>query len=503
MSVPLYLVETLRALERKAQNVLPPRTLMQRAGFAAARLIVERAPSRNSRILILAGPGNNGGDGFEAAVHLKLAGYPVHIVFCGTAETLPDDALGALHQWYALEGTYSSNWLDSAEPGNWDIIVDALFGVGLSRPITGIAAEWIARANRENGLRIAIDIPSGLSADTGAVIGGQQGAVFQADETVTFIAGKPGLYTAHGVDIVGRITLDTLQVAQNEIPPDGYLNSLEYFLSYLPRRKRHSHKGNFGNFLVIGGNQSMLGAVLLSGRAGLHIGAGRVYVVPLDENALGVDVMQPELMFRCVSHIEDIQASSIVIGPGLGLDSLAMQSLSKALEKRCPTLIDADGLNLLAAHEDLSMQAKQSDLPLILTPHPLEAARLLNTSTEQVQSDRIHSALTLARDYKAVVVLKGAGSIIARPDGQWVINPTGCPALASAGTGDVLSGLIGGLLAQGVPTWEAALAGVWIHGCAADHLATALKGFIGVTASEISIAARAELNKLILDESGE
>jgi ADP-dependent NAD(P)H-hydrate dehydratase / NAD(P)H-hydrate epimerase len=509
MSNSLFYVESLRKIEREAIAVLPPRALMQRAGFAAARTLLHTLQAQDvpSRILILAGPGNNGGDGFETALHLKLAGHAVHVVWCGKEESIEStDLQGALRAWKALGEAVYHEWPSDHE--HWDIIIDALFGIGLTRSLSGLAREWVMKANAHPAYKIALDIPSGLSSDTGQILG-EDGVVFQADQTITFIGDKPGLHTLEGIQAAGKVVVDSLQVDLSKSSGDGLINCVDEFNSFLPQRKINAHKGLAGTLCVIGGTTGMSGALLLAARAGLCAGAGKVYAVPSPAHSSGVlpllyDPLYPELLFHALDSTENLFSlypSAMSIGMGMGQHHEAkvmlQEILAYALQHKvsCPLLLDADALNLLAQH--LVLAESVTAYPhCILTPHPLEAARLLQTSVQAVQQDRIQAALNIAKRYQSIVVLKGAGSILAKPDGTWMINPTGCSALSVGGAGDVLSGWIGGLLAQSMPEWEATLSGVWIHGCAAEWCVEQIGGVLGMTSSELILAARKVLNQL-------
>jgi len=493
MATSLLTAQALRAAEQQAQALLPPGVLMQRAGQAAARVVRQMQPSRASRVWVLAGPGNNGGDGFIMATLLLQAGYHVSLSLCGNVEARPEDANAAQQRWQAAGGTTRSTFdLDPTQPP--DLIVDALFGIGLSRAITGQAAEWIRLANAISCKKLALDIPSGLSADTGRVMRDattQDAPVFHADQTATFIAGKPGLHTAEGVDYAGEVSVHDLGVLLNDTP--GHLNHPAQFAAHLPQRTHNTHKGLFGNLAVVGGQRGMTGAITLAAHTALLAGAGRVFVLPLD-SGYARSAAHPELMFRPPESLLDTQPDCVVTGPGMGTERPSLDTLLNHLGVAVPLLLDADALNLLATETACQNRLRRRTAATLLTPHPLEAARLLRTDVAQIQADRVAAALALAQDYRALVVLKGAGSVLADPHGAWSINPTGNPLLSIPGAGDVLSGLIGSLIAQGMPPWQALLAGVWLHGRSADTLANAFPRHTGLTASELAPAIRRQLN---------
>ncbi|HWX00562.1 NAD(P)H-hydrate dehydratase [Collimonas sp.] len=495
----IYPVADIRKIEQAALRDLPPYTLMQRAGHAAAQAALRLlpCPPHSAAILVLAGPGNNGGDALEAAAGLAKAGCEVLALLKTPPSQLPPDAAQALaraqQQGVHLMPPEQFADIDSAQ---WTLVIDGLFGIGLSRPLDG---DWRSLVQAVNAMPcpvLALDVPSGLDADTGTVVGGAGGIAVTASHTITFIADKAGLYTGDGPDYAGSVELATLAIAAQYLPaPTMWLSHPELFGDYLRPRKRNSHKGSFGDVAVIGGAAGMAGAPILAARAAARCGAGRVFVGYTD-NPPAYDQAQPELMCR---HAADLDFSSavLVVGPGMGMANSALALLTRALDALSWLLLDADALNLLARQPQLQAQVAQRQHAVLMTPHPLEAARLLGLSTSDIQADRVAAARKLASRFNAVVVLKGAGSIIARADGAVVVNPTGNPALATAGSGDVLSGICGALLAQGWPQWEAALAAVWLHGRAADQLVAQGIGPIGLTASELIPEVRLLLNQLV------
>lgn len=487
---PLYRAAGLRALEAAAAG----QPLMQRAGLAAADLAGTLATDAALPVLILAGPGNNGGDGFEAATHLRRRGHDVRLVFAGNPERQPADAAAARRRFVDAGGRPLA---DIPQLPRWGLVIDALFGIGLARAPAGAAAELIAAANalarRDGCPLLALDCPSGLDADCGRVAG----AAIRATHTLTFIAGKPGLYTADGPDHAGTLALADLGLdAPTLVPADGHLLGCAAFAGQLVRRARNSHKGSNGSAGILGGAPGMLGAALLAGRAALRLGAGRCFVGCLDEAAPAVDPVQPELMLRTPQALLAAPLSALACGPGLGTDIAAAELLDQACASPLPLLLDADALNLLARDTDLEVALATRAASTVLTPHPAEAARLLDVAVATVQADRIAAACELADRFNAQVALKGCGTVIAAPDGSWSINPTGNPGMGSAGMGDVLSGIVVALLAQGWPPAAALAAGVHLHGAAADALAAAC-GEIGLAASDTIAAARRILNAWI------
>lgn len=505
--LPLLSVAELRALEARGAAGLPEHTLMARAGAASAQYLLERAAHDASLtaerpVWIAAGPGNNGGDALVAASRLRQTGIAVEV--CMPIEVTPDDARWALSEARAAGVPISHVPPASLEHYAW--IVDGLFGIGLTRPLDGVFADLAARIGRRagNGGRVlALDVPSGLDSDTGNVVGG--GAAVRATETVTFLGAKPGLYMLHGRDLAGAVTLAPLGVdlpAADEVPR---LNAPALFASHFPARTFASHKGTFGSLAIVGGDTGMCGAPILAARAALHTGAGKVHVAFIGKGAPPYDPPYPELMLHPPGSLSLEAMDALAIGCGMGSGPGAVSVLARALACEIPLLIDADALNLLARETALAdalaargeLQSSAAARPCVLTPHPLEAARLMGCDAAHVQRDRMGAARALAARLRAVVVLKGAGTVIASPDGRAAINPTGNAALAAGGTGDVLGGMIGALLAEGLPSYEAALAGVYLHGLAAETLTAAGCGPAGLTAGELAGAVRALLNRLI------
>ena len=498
-TAPIFRVDGIRAIEaRFLPDAVPP--LMERAGAAAAQIALQLLGSRAGPVLVACGPGNNGGDGFVLARHLRAAGREVIVAFSDDAARLPADARDAHGAWLDAGGTCQPAIPERA----FALAVDALFGIGLTRPIAGRHAEWIERLNRlarPDCPLLAIDTPSGLDVDSGGV----RGPCVRASHTATFIALKPGLLTLDGPDHAGEVTLCDLDLDYAaEFPPPGRLNGPGLFAAHLLPRPRNSHKGSNGNALIIGGAPGMVGAALLAGRAALRLGAGRVYVGLLDSRHPGVDALQPELMLRPAREaiaLSGALAGALAIGPGLGQSNDARDLLRTAIDAALPLLLDADALNIVAAHPVLAGRLRRRSEPALLTPHPAEAARLLGADVAGVQRDRLACALELARRFNACVVLKGCGSVLAAPGGEWAINPTGNPGMASAGMGDVLSGMVCALLAQGWPAWPALAGGVWLHGRAADRLVERGDGPIGLAAGELIDQARAALNQAIAGQS--
>lgn len=485
---PIYPVSGIREIERKLiPSARPP--LMERAGRAAAEDAVRLIMDRPGPILVVCGPGNNGGDGFVMARQLLQAGREVIVAFADDPEVLPAEAAKAYAGFLQAGGGTVSD-LPAAPASGWALVVDALFGIGLKRPIEGRYATWIRTLNAQRVPRMALDVPSGLDADTGRPLG----PCFCATHTTTFIALKPGLLTLDGPDHCGEISVQRIEIdAPAWVPAMGYSIRPSLFSQCLTPRPRNTHKGLYGDAAVLGGDSGMAGAALLAGRAALWLGAGRVFVGLLDTAAPSVDNRYPELMLRPAARLPDT-LTALAVGPGLGISSTARQLLAMAIERDIPLLLDADALNIVAGDGPLQQALSARAAPTLLTPHPAEAGRLLRISTAEVQNDRLAAGLKLAKSFNALVVLKGCGSLVTTPDGRWFINNTGHPGMASAGMGDVLSGLVLSLLAQRWKAESALIAAVHLHGAAADRLAREGVGPIGLTAGEVIDAARGVFN---------
>lgn len=494
-SAPVYRTDDIRRIEAAAFARTPPEPLMERAGLAAAECLRERLGG-GQRVLLLAGPGNNGGDAFVAARHLRQWWVDTQVVFTGTPERLPSDAKLAFDAWQAAGGTVMADWPADFRP---DVVADGLFGIGLRRPLDDRHADLVARLAASGAEVVALDVPSGLHADTGQALG----PTVRADLTLTFLALKPGLLTLDGPDHCGEIRVAPLGLnAEALVPAAGHVIDANCVRASLPRRRRNAHKGHFGDVAIVGGAPGMAGAAWLAGRAALQLGAGRVFVGTLDSAAPGLDTRFPELMLRPAADVLSLdRPGALVAGPGLGRSDAALALLASLLTRDVPLVLDADALNLVAAHDALATALRARRSATLITPHPAEAGRLLHGSTADVQADRVASALRLAESCRAFVVLKGAGSVCATPDGTWWINTTGNPGMAAAGMGDVLSGMLGALLAQGATAQDALLAGVHLHGLAGDAVARRHGGPLGVLASEVSEAARREANRLVYGDA--
>ena len=477
----VYLSAQIREIETLSA-ALP---LMPRAGLAAAEYARELLGEYGRRVLVLAGPGNNGGDALEAATHLKQWFYRVELVFTGDEHALSAEALAALAKWRACGGTTYSAPPAALRP---DLVIDGLFGIGLARPLEGGYAELIRSVNQLPGPKLALDIASGINADTGAVMG----CALRATHTITFIALKPGLLTLDGPDHCGLIRVADLGLDVDTLPASKGATTGPVSLRHaLAPRLLNFHKGKAGSVGVLGGAHGMVGAAVLAGRAALKLGAGKVLLGLMSDQPPHLDYFQPELMLRTPRDLlEPGVVTAFAVGPGMGTVKSAEQLLREVLDASVPLVLDADALNLIASSKTLQARLPKRTAASVLTPHPAEAARLLGCATAVVQSDRIKAALELSQRYQAVVVLKGNGSVIADPDASWLINRSGNPGMASAGMGDVLAGMIASLLAQGAMAREAVAAAVWLHGAAADSLAAQGEGPLGITASDVIDAAR-------------
>lgn len=449
---PLHDLAGCRAIEQVAAAGLPPHTLMQRAGLAVARLALAIAPHAK-HIWIACGPGNNGGDGFEAAMHLYRWGKPLTVTWAGDEKKAPPDARASLQRARDARVRFAQE-----APAQFDLAIDALLGIGNARPIEGAIAAWTDWMNTASTPVLAVDIPSGLASNTGT------GDGVHATHTLSLLTLKPGLFTGHGRDASGEVWFDDLGMANPAQAPSAWLAGPG------PRTSRPhaSHKGTWGDVAVIGGAPGMAGAALLAASAALHAGAGRVFVGSLDERTPAVDAAQPELMMRAWDSL-DLSAMAVACGCGGG--DAVRAALPKVIATARALVLDADALNAIAADPQLQAQLAargRRRKATVITPHPLEAARLLGRSARDVQADRIAAARELARRFGCAVVLKGSGTIVCAPDRTPHVNPTGSARLATAGTGDVLAGFIAARTAAQEDAFLAASSAVFDHGRTAD-----------------------------------
>ena len=469
----LYTAEEVRELDRIAIQELgvPGFRLMQRAGRAVFNAIVDDH-TVESGLTIICGTGNNGGDGFIVAVLAAQKLMPVNVLLVGDTEKIIGDArqayLAALEQGVGVKA-FSPELI----PGS-GVLVDALLGTGLKGEVRNEHAVAIAAMNASQCPVYAVDIPSGLCSDTGAVLG----AAVSANKTMTFIGLKRGLFTGKGPDFTGQLIFNGLDVAEQvsaRLPAAAQLLQNPAYQSPLQGRRRDAHKGDCGHVLIIGGDRGMGGAVAMAGDAALRCGAGLVSVATHQSHVGGLLARRPELMVRGVESAQELEplldrASVVAVGPGLGVNPWGEQMLQKALSSALPLVVDADALNLYARHPGWIARAKGRQ---VLTPHPGEAARLLNTETKKVQRNRFEAILSLQRQSGSVVVLKGAGTLVCSDEEAIAVCPFGNPGMASGGMGDVLTGVIAALVAQGLDLADAARYGVCMHSFAADTAAVA------------------------------
>jgi NAD(P)H-hydrate epimerase len=471
----LYQAEQVRELDRLAiaEAGIAGFELMRRAGRVVYQCLHRLWPKAQS-IAVFCGSGNNAGDGFIVAELAIRAGLQVRVYCLSDPDLLKGDALCAYHHYRNANGSISL--YQSEQEPSADVLVDALFGTGLGRSISGLYLDAIKMINRSAAPVIAVDIPSGLNANTGAVMG----EAIKADCTVSFIGLKQGLFTGHGPNYCGEIHYASLDVPDHllaRVLPSAYRVVQQPW----PRRQRCAYKGDFGHVLIIGGCLGYSGAVRLAGEAALRIGAGLVSVATCCEHAVLLNSARPELMCHGVQDAGQLEpllakADVVVLGPGLGQSEWAKTLFWAALRAEKKMVIDADGLNILA-------QTTEKREHWVLTPHPGEAGRLLGCSTGDIQQDRYVAASALQQKYGGIVVLKGVGTLIAARL-SIAVSSTGNPGMASGGMGDVLAGVIAGLIAQGFSLPEAAQQGVYGHGWAADR-AAGIGGERGLLASDL------------------
>ncbi|MGM0526233.1 MAG: NAD(P)H-hydrate dehydratase [Pseudomonadota bacterium] len=499
LSQSLYRAEQVQNGEKQAakQAGVSMRALMAAAGNAVF-LQIQRELPEHARLALFCGEGNNGGDGYVIARLAQQAGYRVSVFALKPGAELTDvennDAHHSRQAW--RDANNSESDFADFNSDNFDAIVDAVFGVGLSRPLEGKVADWVDSVNQSALPVFAVDIPSGINADTGTVAG----AAIKAQRTVTMIAKKRGMYTSDARHYCGEISLAELGVGphfQQQQTADWFLAGATDYHSWLGERPINSHKGDYGHVLIVGGHPGMPGAVTLAMQAALRTGAGKVSVACHPANASVVSSAQAEGMVHGVESAQQLesllqQATVVVLGPGLGTTDWSKELFDAVMHTSLPILIDADGLNLLAKENISSKQ-------FILTPHPGEAARLLGKSSKEVEQDRFAAVEQLRKKYQGQVLLKGAGSLVASERGNFIIA-RGSPAMASGGMGDCLSGFIGALLAQRLSPEQALIAGTYWHAVAGEMAAK--DGCRGTLASDLFEPLRRLVNGINVSECG-
>jgi hydroxyethylthiazole kinase-like uncharacterized protein yjeF len=510
----MFTAAEMRALDSRAIETLgvPGPRLMENAGRGAAALIArEWAPIRGKRILVLCGKGNNGGDGFVVARHLKAKGARPRALLVGLRAEVKGDAAQALGRWRGKveEIRDEADMATVARAlGEADLVVDALLGTGLTGPARGLVAQVIERLNNSSGRAgvpvVALDLPSGLGSDGGALLG----PTVHATVTATFAGLKRSLLVYPAAELAGRVTVVSIGLPQAEVNRGVSTFLLEEtdIRPLFPPRPAEAHKGSYGHLLVIAGSVGKTGAAALAGRSALRSGVGLCTVAtPASQQPIVagfsmetmtepiVETASQSLAVKAREHLLELamQRDAVALGPGISLDP-ETQALSRALvaEVPRPMIVDADALSALAGHLDL---LEEAPAPRILTPHPGEMARMLGVSIAQVQADRIETVRRFCVQYRVHLALKGARSVLGSPDGRIFVNPTGNPGMATGGSGDVLTGMIGAFLARRFDPLPALQAGCFLHGLAGD-IAAADRGEEGLVAGDIIEAIPSALN---------
>lgn len=453
--------------------------LMERAGMAAWNHILQTWP-RSQRILIVCGAGNNAGDGYVVARYGLENEMEIEVVALTDPETLQGDARTAAQKWLAT-GHSVHRSISEVDLNVWDIIVDAILGTGLDRNVEGDYFNAISTINMADPPVLSIDIPSGLNADTGLPMG----VAIKAEQTITFIGKKQGLYLGHGSEYRGKVEFNDLAIPielYQSVDSSSELVDVSSYNHLLSRRSRTGHKGDYGHVLIAGGEHGMAGAVVMCGEAAARAGTGLVSIATRKEHAISIPAARPEMMTLGIDQVADLntllsRATVVAIGPGLGQSEWSLSLLSRVLDTSVPMVVDADALNLLAQDP-----VKRDNW--ILTPHPGEAARLLKCRVDEVQADRLAAVSTLQDKYGGVIVLKGPGTIIRGSSGRMFVCTDGNPGMATGGMGDMLTGIIAGLLAQKFTAEDAAGMGCCLHARAAD-LSAARNGERGMMATDL------------------
>jgi len=483
LSQNIYTAAQVKELDRYAMEAfsVSGNILIERAGEAAFQLLMSQWPDCK-RLLILCGTGNNAGDGFVIARLAAEQELHVDVLQVGDENKLQGDALSAQQRLLGsgITPIPFSNVQDLDEEAH-DVVIDAMLGTGIHGNVEGNYAEAIEAVNAYDAPVFSVDIPSGLNADTGM----PQGEAVKADVTITYVGFKQGLITGDGPEYSGKVSFCDLNLPKalyDMRSPAGFRLDYDTLVKLLPKRQRNAHKGDFGHVVLIGGAPGMPGAIRLAGEAAARSGAGRITIVTHPEHAATLNATRPELICYGIEKVEEILpllslANVIGIGPGLGQSKWAQDLLTAAIESGLPMVVDADALNLLA-------ESNQNYDNWILTPHPGEAGRLLGLSTSEVQSDRFKSVKEISQQFGGITVLKGLGTLVKSQKGLPRVCPYGNPGMASGGMGDVLTGIITGLIAQGLTNQEATELGVVIHSRAGDEAAKAI-GERGMLASDL------------------
>lgn len=488
----LYRAASVRELDRLAieEHGIAGGELMARAGRAAFG-VMRRRWTGAKVLTVVCGAGNNAGDGYVVARLAAEQGMTVRVAELGDPDRLRGDARDARAN--LVSAGVSPSAFDAGRLVHADVVVDAVLGTGLDRDVDGPFADAISALNECGVPLLALDIPSGLHADSGRVMG----EAVRATATVSFIGLKRGMFTGDGPDRCGRVYFDDLSVPAaiyERVAPDAVLDRVESFSGRLGKRSRNAHKGRFGHVLVVGGDQGYTGAVRMAGEAALRTGAGLVSIATRSAHAQGINAGRPELMVHGAERVADLEAllkraSVVAVGPGLGRSRWAQEMLNVALAAGKPAVVDADGLNLLAESNQLSLAPAS-----VITPHPGEAGRLLGSSAAEVEADRFAALSALVHRFPCASVLKGAGTLVSSPGGGVYVCAHGNPGMATGGMGDVLTGVIAALMAQGLNAEDAARAGVCLHGRAGDLAAGRLER--GTLASDLMPRLRALVNAL-------
>lgn len=491
----LFSQQQARELDRLAiEGGLPEAELMRRAGQAAFELIGERWPEAK-RLLVVCGGGNNGGDGYVVARLALEAGKVVYLLPTKPAAELKGAARSMAEEVLGSAGLHLLEASDDLELPPVDLIVDGLLGIGISGEVRAASARLIEKINRHAAPVLALDLPSGLNGDTGAVAG----AAVKACATLTFIGVKKGLLTGQGPALAGELLLDELGLPASlleSLEPAAKRVTQQELRAALPHRSPSAHKGQFGHLLLIGGDNGMGGAIIMAAQAALRCGAGRVSVATRSAHVTPLLCRQPEVMVHALESADELPplleaATTLVIGPGLGRGDWGRELLAQLLACDKPQLLDADALNLLAKSDDIPAHEQR-----VITPHPGEAARLLGSSVAAVERDRFASVASLERLVGGVALLKGAGSLIAAHGQPTQLVAAGSPGMASGGMGDVLSGIIGALMAQRLSPFDATRLGALLHALAADRVATR-QGERGLLASDLLAELPPLINGLV------